>query len=66
MKNTAKTYVDESKSTVDQIQKTVKKKSQEVKDTVGSLQDAYTAFDKAKGDLEKLTVFSTGSTNTGR
>ena len=66
MKNTTKTYVDESKSTLDQIQKTVKKKSQEVKDTVGSVQDAYTAFAKAKDDLGKLTNFSTGLTNTGK
>ncbi len=63
IRNTTKTYVDESKSTADQIQKTVRQKTQEIKNTVTSVQDAYTAMEKAKNDLQKLTIFSTGSSN---
>lgn len=65
IRSTTKTYVDESKSTLDQIQKTVTAKSKDVQDAALSVQEVYHAVEKAKDDFGKLTTFSTGSTGTG-
>lgn len=60
-KTTTTSYVDETRSTANQIQSTVEIKSQELQNTARSVQDAYTALEKAKTDIQKLGTFGSGS-----
>ena len=65
LKTTTDSYVSESKSTIEYIHNTVMTKTEEMKNATESVQNAYTAVEKAKGDLQKLGAFSTGTIGSG-
>lgn len=55
----------ESKNTLDNAQKAIETKTIQVKETAESVQKALDAVEKAKTDLEKLSTFGSGKTDTG-
>jgi methyl-accepting chemotaxis protein len=56
--STSKNIIEEWTRTVKQIQTTVEQKTQEVKDTANSVQEAVDAVNAAKSKVENLTNFS--------
>ncbi len=49
------------RSTATQVKGTIETKTQEVKQAADSVQNAYQAVEKAKNDIQKVSVFQTGS-----
>ncbi len=56
---------NEVRSTATQIKSTLETKTQEVKQAADSVQNAYQAVEKAKNDIQKVSVFQTGSAKVG-
>lgn len=57
----AREITNEMRSTATQVKGTIETKTQEVKQAADSVQNAYQAVEKAKNDIQKVSVFQTGS-----
>ncbi len=61
LSNNTTQITNEVRSTATQIKSTLETKTQEVKQAADSVQNAYSAVEKAKNDIQKVSVFQTGS-----
>lgn len=61
LSNNAKDMTHDLQSTATQVKNTIETKTQEVKQAADSVQNAYQAVEKAKNDIQKVSVFQTGS-----
>ncbi len=61
LSNNAVEMTNEVRSTATQVKSTIDTKTQEVKQAADSVQNAYQAVEKAKNDIQKVSIFQTGS-----
>lgn len=59
--NIAKPYIDETKNTAAQIQKTLLEKTEQAQKAANSIEKAYTAVESAKNDVKTIINANSGT-----